>query len=398
MTTDPVQPQDIKVRKPSFLTLIALTGALALLSSTMAKTPALPLFARALNGSPTLIGWTVMASTIPGILVSLPAGFLSDRLGTRPLLLAALFVFATAPFLYLLVHTIDQLALVRFYHGFATAIFGTVISAEIVARYPTNRGHALGMYSAISTAGRSIAPFLGGLLISTSGFSGVYLACAAAGVLAFALGLKTTSDLPVPSGVKNTVMLKNLAAVLTDRLVIITSIVEALQYLVFGSVEAFLAIYTAHNGWAAWRIGLLLGAQLGVVVLLKPRLGQLSDRKGRRLIILWGLGLGTVAVAALPFTDAFIPLLFLNILFGIGFAATTTATSALVGDRGRAGGFGASMGVLRSIMDVGQAIGPVLTGFLVQYQGYRVAFITLACLLAAAGILFMTKTSSTQSI
>ena len=61
------------MRRLSFLTAIALTGAFALLSSTMAKTPALPLFARALGAPPSLIGWTVMASTVPGILISLPA-------------------------------------------------------------------------------------------------------------------------------------------------------------------------------------------------------------------------------------------------------------------------------------------------------------------------------------
>ena len=386
------------MRRPSFLTLIALTGAFALLSSTMAKTPALPLFARALGAPPTLIGWAVMASTVPGILVSLPAGFLSDRVGTKPLLLAALFVFATAPFLYLLVHTIDQLALVRFYHGFATAIFGTIVSAEIVARYPTSRGHALGVYSAVSTIGRSIAPFLGGALISTTGFPGVYMGCALAGVLALTLGIKTSTDLHPPTKSQSSSSGQGLAAVLADRLVLITSTVEALQYLVFGSVEAFLAVYTARNGWPAWRIGLLLGAQLAVVVLFKPRLGHISDHYGRRPVILWGLALGTLTVAALPFTGNFWLLLMINGLFGVGFAATTAATSALVGDRGRIGGFGTSMGVLRSIMDIGQAIGPVLTGALIQWEGYRVAFVALAGLLIAASALFGAQTRGVAHI
>jgi len=364
----------------------------------MAKTPALPLFAHALGAPPTLIGWAVMASTVPGILISLPAGFLSDRIGIKPLLLAALFVFATAPFLYLLVHTIDQLVLVRFYHGFATAIFGTVVGAEIVARYPTNRGQALGTYSAVSTVGRSIAPFLGGTLISLASFPGVYIGCAIAGVLALTLGIKTSSDLYAPTGPKNTPTGGHLAAVLADRLVLMTSVVEALQYLVFGSVEAFLAVYAAQHGWPAWRIGLLLGAQLVVVVLSKPRLGHLSDRVGRRPVVLSGLALGTVAVVALPFTINFGLLLTINGLFGAGFAATTAATSALVGDRGRVGGFGTSMGVLRSIMDIGQAIGPVLTGALIQVGGYRVAFATLACLLIVAGTLFAIKTSGAHRV
>ena len=379
------------MRRPSFLTLIALTGAFALLSSTMAKTPALPLFARALGAPPSLIGWAVMVSTIPGILVSLPAGLLRDRIGTKPLLLGALFVFASAPFLYLLVRTIDQLALIRFYHGFATAVFGTVVGAEIVARYPADRGHALGVYSAISTIGRSLAPFLGGALISLGGFPAVYIGCAIAGVLALTLGTKTSTELVSPQASRKDPFTHHLTAILADHLVLTTSLVEAVQYLVFGSVEAFLAVYTAHHGWPAWRIGLLLGVQLVVVVLFKPRLGRLSDRYGRTPAILGGLALGALAVAALPFTTQLLPLLIINAVFGTGFAATTAATGALVGDRARTGGFGASIGVLRSVMDVGQAIGPVLTGFLIQADGYRLAFVTLGVLLAAVGALFAFK-------
>ena len=99
----------MKSARPSFFVLIALIGGLAILSSTLSKTPVLPLFAHALHATPAEIGWIVMASTIPGILISYPAGALSDYLGSRRLLLASLVVFATAPFLYLLVKTAPQL-------------------------------------------------------------------------------------------------------------------------------------------------------------------------------------------------------------------------------------------------------------------------------------------------
>ena len=82
-----------------FFVLVALVGGFAILSSTLSKTPVLPLFAEALKASPAEIGWIVMASTIPGVLVSYPAGVLADRLGSRRLLIASLVVFATAPFL-----------------------------------------------------------------------------------------------------------------------------------------------------------------------------------------------------------------------------------------------------------------------------------------------------------
>src|SRR5512139_3683156 len=79
----------MKPAHPSFFVLIALIGGLAILSSTLSKTPVLPLFAHALHASPAEIGWIVVASTLPGILISYPAGALSDHLGARRVLLAS---------------------------------------------------------------------------------------------------------------------------------------------------------------------------------------------------------------------------------------------------------------------------------------------------------------------
>src|SRR3569833_302682 len=174
----------MKPARPSFFVLISLIGGLAILSSTLSKTPVLPLFAHALHATPAEIGWIVMASTIPGILISYPAGALSDHLGSRRLLLASLVVFATAPFMYLLVGTAAQLLAVRFYHGIATAIFGTVANAAIAARYTPARAARLSTYSSVTIVGRSLAPFLGGSLISLASLHAVYHASAISGELA----------------------------------------------------------------------------------------------------------------------------------------------------------------------------------------------------------------------
>ncbi len=373
-----------------FFFLIALTGGFAILSSTMSKTPVLPLFAKELGATPEEIGWIVIASTIPGILISFPAGAISDFLGKRRVIGASLVVFATAPFLYLLVSESWQLIAVRFYHGFATAIFGTVASAAIAERYPQRRAAMLSTYSSVTIVGRSVAPFLGGFLISVASFHSVYVACAVSGVIAWLVG----SQLPPEERVRaaGTPSLPQffaaLRVVLASRAILLTSSVEAAQYLVFGAVEAFLALYAASVGIPAWQIGIILGVQLVSVVAIKPFMGTLSDRWGRRTVIVPGLLVGIVSVGLLPLADGFLVLSLLSLLFGIGFATVTSSTSALVADLTQRGQYGASLGVLRTIMDVGQTIGPVLTGFLVGTWGYGVAFPALAAVLALSAAIF----------
>ena len=392
-----------------FFLLIALVGGFAILSSTMSKTPVLPLFAEALKATPSEIGWIVMASTIPGVLVSYPAGVLSDILGKRRLLIASLVVFATAPFLYLLMANAWQLMAVRFYHGFATAIFGTVASAAIAERYVADRAARLSTYSSVTIVGRSVAPFLGGALISLASFDAVYIACAVGGVIAFAAGL-----LLHPQGVRRQTLAPDgavlaqrdghdepthaarrelpgfwpsLVTVLKDRGIMQVSLVEAAQYLVFGAVEAFLALYASSLGIPAWQIGIILGVQLVSIVFAKPLMGRLSDRIGRTAVIVPGLLIGAASVALLILAKDFVSLTLLSLVFGIGFATVTSSTTALVADLTKDGRFGASMGVLRTVMDVGQSIGPVLTGFVVGIAGYASAFGVLAAILVLATLL-----------
>src|SRR5512139_174525 len=92
----------MKNRISPFL-LRCVMGGLAIFSSTMAKNPALPLFIRSMGVPVSTVGFIAAASTVVGIVVSLPAGILSDLIGRRRVLLLAAIVFATAPFLYLLI-------------------------------------------------------------------------------------------------------------------------------------------------------------------------------------------------------------------------------------------------------------------------------------------------------
>ncbi|WP_375293036.1 MFS transporter [Clostridium estertheticum] len=61
------------------------------------------MFAKSLGSSGSGIGWITSASTIPGILISYIAGDLADRFGYKKILVGSLLIFASAPFLYLLV-------------------------------------------------------------------------------------------------------------------------------------------------------------------------------------------------------------------------------------------------------------------------------------------------------
>ena len=381
---------------------LCLMGGLAIFSSTMSKNPALPLFIKSFGVPLGTLGLIAAASTVTGILASLPAGILSDLWGRRRVILLSMAVFASAPFLYLLVRSPWQLALVRVYHGLATAILGPVAMAAVADTFQQGRGERMAWYSSATMVGRFLAPTAGGLLILGQDFRYVYLGCGLAGMLA----LLTATRLPraeqaslspsggSPSNGKGSLSARwartqaELQYILTNQRILVTSLVEAAQYLAFGCAETYLPLYLTGIGLLPHQIGPLFTVQVLAMALTKPLMGWLSDRWGRTLSIAAGLLLGALAVAAMPQTSAYLLLACLMALFGLGMATVTASTSALVSDLSRGGAYGSAMGVLSSIMDVGHASGPVMGGLLVQAVGYGGAFTAVGGILALAAVVF----------
>jgi MFS transporter, DHA1 family, multidrug resistance protein len=385
----------MKNRLSPFL-LLCIMGGLAIFSSTMAKNPALPLYIRSLGVDVSVVGLIAAASTIVGILVSIPAGILSDVIGRRRVIIAAAVVFATAPFLYLLISSPWQLVIVRVYHGLATAILGPVAMAAVADTFQKGRGERMGWYSSATMVGRFLAPLIGGLLIFGTDFRWVYLADGFAGLLAFVaairLPLATSAGESIREALKNQrgKYWQEILFVFRHKGILATSGIEAVQYFAFGSLETFLPICLNEKmGYSAWHIGMLFTTQILAATFTKPIMGRLSDRYGRIPLISAGLTLGGITTALMIVFNNYFILLFLMAVFGLGLATVTASTSALVADFSREKSRGSAMGVLSTIMDIGQSSGPIVTGFLVSAIAYEFTFQIVGAALVLVSLLYL---------
>jgi MFS transporter, DHA1 family, multidrug resistance protein len=361
--------------------MLCIMGGLAIFSSTMAKNPALPLFIRSMGVPVSTVGFIAAASTVVGIVVSIPAGILSDIIGRRKVILIAAIVFATAPFLYLLVTAPWHLVLVRIYHGLATAILGPVAMAAVADTFEKGRGERMGWYSSATMVGRFAAPFVGGILIFGDNFHWVYLADGFAGVLALVAALRlplaTATSASTGEALKRQrgKYSQDIAFIFRHPGIMATSGIEAVQYFAYGSLETFLPVYLKEQrGYSTWQIGILFTAQILAATLTKPIMGRLSDRYGRIPMITSGLLLGGITTGVMIFSTDFVIFVLLIALFGLGLATVTASTSALVADLSRVYSRGGAMGVLSSIMDIGQSAGPMVTGVLIGAFNYKIAF------------------------
>jgi len=375
--------------------LLCGAGLLGIFSSTISKSPVLPLLATNLGADAAGVGLVASVSAFTGVLMSLPAGILSDRLGRRRLLLLASLVFASAPFLYLQVDSLAGLVLVRLYHGLATAVFVPVAMALVADLYPAQRGEKLGWFSTATLLGRFLAPLAGGTLLSLwaaspeAGFRAVYLVCGLAGVTVLLLASPLPRPTPADALTRQPLRLRAaLGELLADRRLLATCLAEAGVLFAYGVFEVFLPLHGIGHGLAAWQVGACLSSQIITLALTKPVLGRFSDRHGRPPQIVAGCLLGAAGIAAFPWLNAFWPLFLLSVVFGLSLSVVTSASSAYVADLSRQDGRGSAMGLLGAIMDLGHTSGPLLGGLAGAGLGLGAPFWLAGLVIASAALIF----------
>jgi DHA1 family multidrug resistance protein-like MFS transporter len=384
-------------------------GFLARTSYALARTPVLALFAASLGAGPEGIGFCVAISTITGIFFKMPAGVVADVLGKTRTLFMGLACFAFVPFAYLLVSTYQALVVVRFFHGFATAIYGPVAMAVVVQIAGNRRGEMLSWFSSVTILGNLLGAPLGGFLLTRlsagvapglTTFHLIYGAVSACGLAAFLLALwvlrRHTEVSAIPQGRTLAAVLAQFKTgvreILMDRRVFLTSNMEGVQNLSLGALEAFLPIYAVQMAQlSAFQAGLLWGVQMVATLVSKPIMGRFSDRYGRQPLLFWGMWVCALPFALIPWFQHFAVLLLLAALFGLGEAVVTSSAAALVADYCREDHLGSAMGTFGTVFDIGHAAGPLLAGALIGLWGgldYRAPFAIISSLLIFTAMAF----------
>jgi DHA1 family multidrug resistance protein-like MFS transporter len=381
-------------------TALCSVGFLARFSYSLARNPVLPLFALYLGAGPEAIGLAVGISTVTGIFFKMPSGALSDVIGRRWTLLMGLMVFGVMPFTYLFIQDYNLLIVIRFLHGLATAIYGPVAMAVVADIAGGKKGEWLSWFSSVTILGTLAGAPVGGFLLTyVTGVNGptlydfrlVFLFSGLAGAAALVLGLialrgKETVT-PHPGALKERMdrFFSGIREVVSDRRVVITSNMEGLQNLTVGALEAFLPVYAVKVvGLNEFQAGLLWGVQVLTTILSKPLMGRISDRWGRKPIIVAGMVLCAGSFAAIPLLTSFALLFTAALIFGLGEAFVTSSSAALVADVCQEKHFGAAMGTFGTIFDVGHASGPILAGLLLARFDYLSSFAIMGSLLLIA--------------
>jgi len=133
-------------------------------------------------------------------------------------------------------------------------------------------------------------------------------------------------------------------------------------------------------------VGLAAGAFMLSAVMIRPIVGGLLDRYGRRPFIVWGLLLFALAMYMYDWIGGIVVLMGLRILHGMTWAVSTTAVFTAVTDIIPSARRGEGMGWFSTAMTLAMAVGPMLGVWVIQSLSYHALF-QFACALSAVALL-----------
>lgn len=313
-------------------------------------------------------------SVLVGILISLYgftfsffqplAGAWSDRAGRRKVFIQAGLLLMTAGTLaFILASRFEELVLIRIVQGFGVAL--TIpASLAVMASASANSTHggSMGFYTTLRMIGFSAGPLLGGFLQVHFGFRVAFLTGAAFLLLGYMLVQVWVDEPPgetSPSGA-----LRLFDRTLMTRPLLFLALATFFMASAFSMMAPLENEFNIRLGQSAVGFGVAFGALTVARLLFQLPLGRLSDRIGRRPLIIVGLVMLAPVTALIGFAMTTLQLTGLRALQGVATAAIAAPAFAMAADLSRPGTEGQQMSILAMGFGLGIAVGPLLAGLL----------------------------------
>ena len=151
---------------------------------------------------------------------------------------------------------------------------------------------------------------------------------------------------------------------------------------------AFTSTYIISDwGISPKELGFLFSAALAGMALGSILLAPMADKYGRRPIILAGLGLSTLGMAAASFTPGYTALLGFRFITGLGVGALISTLNTTIAEHATNKHRSVWMALFATAFPIGSALGGMLAPFLVEQFGWRSVFLAGGLVTAFLGAL-----------
>ena len=344
------------------------------------------------------------------------AGAWSDRYGRKPVLVAGWVVAVPVSLLLIWAPSWTWVVLANVLLGVSQGLtWSTTVIMKIDLVGPRRRGTAMGLneaagYGALAATalatgylaeryGLRPAPFLLGVAFAAVGLGLSALAVRETRDHATAEAARHSTDRSAPQDrLHDRLRDREVFAQTTFREPALSSASQAglVNNLNDGLAWGLFPVLFAGAGLSLSRIGLLAALYPAVWGVGQLVTGALSDRLGRKRLIVAGMLVQAAALAMVAIGTDFALWAIAAIMLGAGTAMVYPTLLAAVGDVAHPAWRARSVGVYRLWRDAGFAVGALLSGVVADLLGIRAAVWAVAALTAASGVLVAVRMYETH--
>jgi MFS family permease len=340
------------------------------------------------------------------------AGTLSDRYGRKPVLVAGWLAALPVPLLLIFGPTWGWIVAANVVLGISQGLtWSTTVMMKMDLVGPERRGLAMGLNEASGYLGVAGTALATGYIASTYGLRpGPFLLGAA--FIAVGLGLsvltirethhhakaEAANHVSVRAGTQAGLSSREVFTLTSFRDKSLSSVSQAgmVNNLNDGLAWGLFPVLFASAGLSIDRIGILAAAYPAVWGAGQLVTGALSDRIGRKPLIVGGMIVQGLALAMVAIGRDFGIWLAAVILLGAGTAMVYPTLLAAIGDVAHPQWRARSVGIYRLWRDGGFAVGALLSGIIADAYGIPAAVSMVAALTAASGVLVAARMRGTD--
>ena len=336
-----------------------------------------------------IVALSGLAATVFAVvsLIARPmSGMLSDRVGRKRILIAALAVSCLAQLGYAFVPTFELLLVLRAIHGLFYALFGTAISAMAIDSLPeSRRSEGMGWFGTAYVFGAVAGPMLGVYLSDEFGFRVMFLTACALAAIGFVMGLFLQGG-ERPARLEGEARPRlSLSSFFSVRCVPYARIV-CLIFCVWSVITTYIVIVADARGI----VGAATFFAVNSIALFatRPFWGKMADKHGIKVTFLPAVVFESITLVLLAVSQQLWLILFAGFIKAGGTGGVLPAIQAECG-RQEPERTGVAMSMYYLGGDIGYAVGPLIGGVLLDAVGTDGLFWAMLPFVAMYGIVFV---------